>query len=261
MQPVRIGLYQYTIDANDPSVNLDKIRNAALQASREHTDILILPELCLHGYNYRQFPNFSNWFSPAIEKEISLLAASNRISICGTFVTGNAGNHQNTLLLWDKNGQICYRYPKIHLFNLLGEGSHFSAGSSINIYNTGNITLGGAICYDLRFPEMFRRLAALSARLIMLPAEWPIERLEHWITLIRARAIENQVFIAAVNCVGQTLKTEFGGHSMIVDPWGNVVADLGEEADKLLTCQIDMDEVDHVRQEIPVWNDLRNDLY
>jgi predicted amidohydrolase len=121
-------------------------------------------------------------------------------------------------------------------------------------------TTGMAICYDLRFPELFRRYAVQGAKVIVMPAEWPIERVEHWRTLLQARAIENQCFMVATNSAGQTGNTTFGGHSMIVDPWGKIVVEVGETP-TLVTAEIEVDLVDSVRNRIPVFEDRRPDVY
>jgi predicted amidohydrolase len=107
---------------------------------------------------------------------------------------------------------------------------------------------------------MFRRLSDEGAELILLIAEWPLVRIEHWRTLIRARAIENQVFIAAVNACGETGDTVFGGHSMIVDPWGKIIVEAGEEP-MLVTGEIEMDAVRETRNAMTVLQDRRMDLY
>ncbi len=122
-------------------------------------------------------------------------------------------------------------------------------------------TAGLAICYDLRFPELFRGYALAGARLILLPAEWPHPRLAHWRTLLRARAIENQYFVAACNRVGADPNgTRFFGHSTLIDPWGEAIAEAGEEP-CLLTATLDLAQVEEIRRKIPVFEDRRTDLY
>jgi predicted amidohydrolase len=119
---------------------------------------------------------------------------------------------------------------------------------------------GLIICYDLRFPELIRHYALQGARLILIPAEWPHPRREHWRTLLRARAIENQCFVAACNRVGQSKGAAFFGASTVVDPWGEPLIE-GGETEALLTVTIDLAQVDVVRQRIPVFADRRPELY
>jgi predicted amidohydrolase len=117
-----------------------------------------------------------------------------------------------------------------------------------------------AICYDLRFPELFRSYALAGARIVFLSAAWPYPRLEHWRTLLQARAIENQLFIVACNQVGESKGERFFGHSAIYDPWGRLVVEAGDSK-VLLTASVDMALVEEVRQTITVFADRRPELY
>ena len=117
-----------------------------------------------------------------------------------------------------------------------------------------------AICYDLRFPELFRHYALQGARLILLPAEWPNPRREHWRTLLRARAIENQCFVAACNRVGESDGTSFFGASAVIDPWGATLIE-GDDTPAILTTTLDLSLVENVRERIPVFADRRPELY
>jgi predicted amidohydrolase len=119
---------------------------------------------------------------------------------------------------------------------------------------------GLAICYDLRCPELFRRYALAGAHLVFVPSEWPHPRLAHWQTLLRARAIENQMFVVACNRVGNSKNTDFFGHSCIIDPWGEMVIELGE-GEMLGTAVIDVEKVNEVRAKIPVFDDRRPEIY
>jgi predicted amidohydrolase len=148
----------------------------------------------------------------------------------------------------------------LHLFRLMHEDEWLQAGSSALELDLPWGNTGLAICYDLRFPELFRKYAVDGAKMIVIPAEWPIERVEHWRALLVARAIENQCYIVATNAAGQTGDTVFGGHSMIVDPWGKIVIE-GGDAPMLLTAEIEMDMVDEIRRRIPVFEDRRSDIY
>jgi predicted amidohydrolase len=119
---------------------------------------------------------------------------------------------------------------------------------------------GLATCYDLRFPELWCRLRELGARLVFLPAEWPERRIEHWRLLLRARAIENQCFVAGCNRAGAGVDGTFGGYSGIVDPWGRVLAEAGADAG-LVVARLDLAEADRTRSLFPFFSDRRPDLY
>jgi omega-amidase len=152
-------------------------------------------------------------------------------------------------------------YRKLHLFGLMEEDQYLAPGAAGLTMDLPWGTTGMAICYDLRFPELFRRYATQDgARLIVVPAEWPLERIDHWRALLVARAIENQAYIIATNAAGKTGDTVFGGHSMVIDPWGNIMVEAGETS-QLLTVELDLTLVDTVRKRIPVFDDMRLDIY
>jgi predicted amidohydrolase len=142
----------------------------------------------------------------------------------------------------------------------MSEDQYLTAGEELAIVDFAGVKAGLAICYDLRFPEIFRRYALDGAQMVFLPSEWPHPRLAHWQTLLRARAIENQLFMIACNRTGKSRETAFFGHSCIIDPWGESVIE-GGESPMLLTATIDTAMVDEVRTRIPVFADRRPALY
>lgn len=142
----------------------------------------------------------------------------------------------------------------------MDEHQYLSSGDRLALVETAWGQVGLSICYDLRFPELFRAYALSGARIVVVPAEWPHPRLAHWQTLLRARAIENQMFIIACNRVGRTGSNTFCGHSAIIDPWGETRIEGGESED-LLVATIDLDQVDAVRRQIPIFADRQPQLY
>jgi predicted amidohydrolase len=255
-----ISIYQYNINPNDLDLNLQRIMESARLAAIEKSSLLILPELCLHGYNYARINGWKNWMLPAVTDVIGEIAKSNSIAIAGSFVENDQGKLYNTFVMVNSEGMIVHTYRKIHLFNLLGEGDFFSAGNEIRPFNSELGITGSAICYDLRFPEFIRKLALNNCGVMIIPAEWPKPRIEHWKILLQARAIENQVFMIGVNCVGSVLGVDYGGNSAVVNPWGEVIASL-DENEGLITVPIDLDLVEDVRKRIPVWADRKPDIY
>ncbi|MBA4420417.1 MAG: hypothetical protein C0391_04655 [Anaerolinea sp.] len=260
MTDFRLSLYQYNINPHDPEANLQLIRDAASVSSQQESNLLILPELCLHGYNYSQFPTMTRWFFPSVSSTLCAIAKQASIAIAGSFVEEVEDRFYNTFVYIDATGKVRHTYQKLHLFNRLGEDSFFTAGTSISAFESSYGLFGAVICYDLRFPEVIRKLARKGSKLIIISAEWPTERIDHWKILLRARAIENQVFIAAVNCCGKTFKTEFGGYSTVIDPWGKVLCELSEQ-EGLVTIPINLDRVAETNQILPVWEDDKPWLY
>jgi predicted amidohydrolase len=166
----------------------------------------------------------------------------------------------NSMAVFSPQAGVLGVYRKVHLFEPMGEGQYLTAGEAPLSVDLPWGTLGCAICYDLRFPELFRRYFIDGAKLIVIPAEWPEARIEHWRALLRARAIENQAFVIGCNRVGEYNGTRFGGHSMIIDPWGDLVAEAGDE-EMLLTVRINTDLVSEVQSRLPVLNDRRPNVY
>jgi omega-amidase len=140
------------------------------------------------------------------------------------------------------------------------ESAGLQAGDTLAAGEVAGVESGLAICYDLRFPEQFRAYALAGASVVFVPSEWPHPRLAHWRTLLRARAIENQFFVVACNRVGESKGTQFFGHSTIVDPWGELIVEGGEQ-EILLTAPIDTGLVAEIRERIPIFADRRPEVY
>jgi omega-amidase len=170
------------------------------------------------------------------------------------------GRAFNTFVLHGPDGNSLGVYRKIHRFRLLEEEKYLAAGDELGLVDAPWGATGLSICYDLRFPEMFRSYAIGGARLLLVVAEWPVSRIEHWSKLLLARAIENQAFVAAVNKVGESQGVRLGGRSVIIDPWGQPLVE-GDDQEALLTAEIDFKEADKARRFIPVFKDRREDLY
>ena len=183
-------------------------------------------------------------------------------------MTERAGDRlYNTSYVFDRDGSLLADYRKIHLFDVdipdkmtFQESDSFDSGSGICIFDTDVGRIGLAICYDLRFPELFRTMARRGAELILLPAKFTTPTGEaHWELLTRARALDNELFFAAC-CGARAPDGNPYGHSMVVGPYGDIKAECGEE-EAVLFCDIDLREVDAVRKQIPAFTGLRDDLY
>ncbi|MGB8310731.1 MAG: nitrilase-related carbon-nitrogen hydrolase [Halobacteriota archaeon] len=163
----------------------------------------------------------------------------------------------NTSILIDPSGSIVAKYRKIHLFAYHSKERYFlKPGQDIIVADTDIGTVGLSICYDIRFPELYRALIKRGAEIIVCPAAWPYPRLEHWVTFNKARAIEEQCYFISCNQVGAPLPTQtFLGHSMIVDPWGTVVAS-GGDGETVVEGKIDVEFVRKVRSEYTFLKDI-----
>jgi omega-amidase len=259
--PLKISLGQMNIQLGQPAVNFETARRLAVKAALQGSDILVLPELWSTGYDLEHADAYAVPVTEGIFAETAVLAREHNLGIIGSCLSKlGEGKFGNTAVFINKDGTILTEYSKIHLFRLMDEHQFLTAGEALTPVETTWGKIGLAICYDLRFPELFRQYALADCVLTFLPAEWPHPRLAHWQTLLRARAIENQMYIVACNRVGQSKGTDFCGHSCIIDPWGDVLVEAGEE-EALLTVEIDLDKVTAVRQTIPIFKDRRPQIY
>jgi len=258
---LRISLGQMDVLLGDPEANLETVRRMTAEAARRGSDIVVFPELWSTGYDLENAGRYATPTDQGIFAEVAALAAEHGVQVLGSCLSLlGEGEYGNTAVLFGPNGRPLAQYSKTHLFRLMGEEQFLTAGEGQTIVETAWGGLGVAICYDLRFPELFRAYALAGAKAVFLPSEWPHPRLAHWRILLRARAIENQMYIIACNRVGVSKETHFFGHSCIIDPWGKTVIEGGEE-EMLLTADIDTAVVDRVRAKIPIFADRRPDIY
>ena len=162
----------------------------------------------------------------------------------------------NSLFHFDENGILKARYRKIHPFSYSKEDENYSAGFETVTTKVGRIRVGLSICYDLRFPELYRRYAKDGVDILVNIANWPIKRIEHWRAMLKARAIENQSFMIGVNRVGSDPHSEYNGFSSIIDPMGNIILE-NEGEEKILTAEIDIGLVGQTREKLPFLKDIK----
>jgi len=260
MPKLMISLAQMNIALGDVKKNTAQMEKWTAEAARRGSHMVVFPELWSTGYALDQSKELSSTLNTGTFNDMSGAAVGSKISVVGSVLEKRALEVANSAAFFAPNGRMLGIYRKVHLFRLMDEDKWLQPGASPLAMDLPWGNTGLAICYDLRFPELFRRYAVEGAKMIIIPAEWPIERIEHWRALLIARAIENQCYIVACNSAGQTGDTTFGGNSMIVDPWGKVVV-AGGESPNLLTAEIEMDAVDEIRKRIPIFEDRRTDIY
>lgn len=256
-----ISLGQMNVKLGDPAANWQTVQTMTAEAKRRGSDLVIFPELWSTGYDLENAASYATPTDAGLFAQVAALAKQHQIGILGSCLSLlGEGRFGNTAVYFDSNGRSLGEYSKLHLFRLMQEEQFLTAGAAPTLVEAEWGKAGLTICYDLRFPELFRRYALAGAQVAFVPAEWPHPRLAHWQTLLRARAIENQMFVVACNRVGSSKGTDFFGHSCILDPWGDVVIELGER-EMLGTAEIDIAQVDAVRAKIPVFTDRRPEVY
>lgn len=258
---MKIALGQMDIQLGEVQANWRTMEGMVLQAAAEGARLIVLPELWSTGYDLAAAETHAVPPAMGVFADVAALARRQHIAIVGSLLSRNAnGKVGNTAVYFDQDGRSLGEYSKVHLFRLMAEDQYLVAGDHLALVETAWVTFGLAICYDLRFPELFRRYALGGAGAVILPSEWPRPRLNHWIALLQARAIENQMFMIACNRVGSSDQTHFFGHSCIIDPWGEFIVRAGEH-EGLFTGEVDLARVAEVRKKIPVFSDRRPELY
>ncbi|QGQ96817.1 carbon-nitrogen family hydrolase [Paenibacillus psychroresistens] len=258
-----ISLLQMDIEIGEPDrnfANLTLMLSKAIKADPK-PDIIIFPEMWNTGYALEQIQQLADLEGERTKRFISQFCLEHDVNIIAGSIAEKKGDEVlNTVYVFNRQGELTADYSKIHLFRLMDEEKFLASGDQIGKIQIDEIPAGVMICYDIRFPELARKLALDGAKILFVPAEWPNPRLHHWRTLLMARAIENQMFVVACNRVGISGKAEFFGHSLIIDPWGEIIAE-GSEEEEILTATLSMSDVDQVRARIPVFEDRRPEIY
>lgn len=263
---MKISIAQFVVKRGDATANLARISELSAEAASFGSDLLCLPEMCTTGFDWTSNrEHLRDAFHSVIE--LKGIAKKHDIAICGSFLEKTElGNAANCFHYIDAEGSLLAHYRKLHLFTLFHEEGHVEAGNECVAFDTAYGKMGASICYDLRFPELFRRNTEAGALLHILPAAFPHPRLEHWRKLVCARAIENQTYFIAANQSGvedhgsSVGQTHYFGHSMVVDPWGEILAEANED-ECLLQVEINLSNVSRVRKELSAWDDRRTDVF
>jgi predicted amidohydrolase len=225
------GFLQFDVESGAPEKNLARVRDGLAEIAAVHSPvspgIVVLPELWGTGFAYHQLVRLAGEV-PGLLAQLQQLCAGYNILVAGSLPEGSGSSYYNTLYLTGPEG-IIGTWRKQRLFSPMGEDDFFTAGTATAPVNSPLGPLAGLVCYDLRFPELLRQQAALGATLLVVSAQWPEARVNHWRVLLQARAIENQMFVVAANRSGTTDATVFGGHSMIIAPDGAILAEAGRE--------------------------------
>lgn len=248
---------QWSIRRGDPQANIARAKELLEAASPEPGDIVVLPELWPTGYARRErlcqaaAEHGEEWATFVRDA-----AASRGIALAGSAPTAEAGSLVNRLEVWGERGLLGY-YDKMHLFPPMKEEDLFSPGrAAVPIPLSNGLVVGPVICYDLRFPELFRLLAVRGASVFVLPSEFPDPKEDLWHIFLAARAAENQAYVVACNRTGESGGFTFFGSSAVYDPSGRCLGRLGRE-EGFLKIPLDPAEVVQARRALPVLSQVR----
>ncbi|MFD2115907.1 carbon-nitrogen family hydrolase [Paenibacillus yanchengensis] len=260
---LQVALLQMDVFIGDVERNYEQAAHLISQAKQEQPTIkvIILPELWNTGFQLDQIKQLADQDGHRTKQFLAQLSKQHDVYIVGGSVAELKEDQVlNTTYVYDPTGAQIANYSKVHLFRLMNEEKHLTPGNDTSLFSVEETTAGSIICYDTRFPELSRKLAISGAKMMFVPAQWPHPRLHHWRTLLMARAIENQMYVIACNRSGVSDNTHFFGHSLVIDPWGEVIAEASEE-ETILYAEIDLHLVDDVRAKIPVFQDRRPEIY
>lgn len=254
---MRASLIQIAVD-EDESVESRRRRMASLVREQTGADLVVLPELWTTGaFAFEEFDSGAEPLEGPTHEVMAKAASDADVWLHAGSIPERApdGTLYNTSLLFSPSGELAATYRKIHRFGFdKGEAVLMGRGEDLVTVRLPETTLGVATCYDLRFPELFRGLVDAGAETLVIPAGWPERRRDHWTLLARARAVENQAFVLACGTAGTHARVPQAGHSIVVDPWGQVLAEAGA-GEEILTVEFDPGKVAVTREQFPALKD------
>lgn len=254
---MKIAACQFDIAWEDKERNFARLSEFAAQAAARGAEIVFFPEMSLTGFSMNTV--LTGEIDRASVKRVGELARTHRLAIGLGWVENTADRSLNHYTIVGPDGAELSDFVKLHPFSFGTENRFFRRGDCLAMPTFGNFRMATFICYDLRFPEVFQA-ASKDCPFIVVAANWPAARAEHWRTLLRARAIENQVWLLGVNCVGDKGGQKYSGNSSLIDPEGNVLWELSS-IEELVVAEIDPGRVEALRASFPLKSDRRVDLY
>lgn len=254
---MKVAALQFDIAWEDKVANFDRVKTLLQAARLEPNTLVVLPEMFATGFSM-DTAKIAEPYGAATEQFLAGVAQQFGIFlVAGAAMKGRDEQVRNKALVFSPSGELIAFYAKMRPFTPGGERAHYSPGKSALTFQWQEIKVVPFICYDLRFPELFRGMAATDRpELFVVIANWPDKRAQHWVTLLQARAIENQAYVAGVNRVGSDPFYHYAGRSLIVDPSGNILADAGGEQ-TCIQAELDLAHLRKYRQGLPFLDDLK----
>lgn len=253
---MKVYALQYAIHWEDKAANQRLLEEEFARLQPQPGSLVALPEMSCLGFTMRREGLAEDLEGPT-RTFFAQLARQYQITlIAGLSGWGPQGKGRNLALVLGPEGQLLASYCKQHPFSFAGETEHYESGQEEVVFPWQGLQVAPLICYDLRFPETFRRLVTLGAELFVVIANWPSARVAHWDLLLQARAIENQAYVLGVNRCGQDPKLAYPGSSRWVDPQGRVLAALDDQPGRL-EGELDLQELRAYRQRFPALQDLK----
>jgi predicted amidohydrolase len=256
---VRICSAQIASIWEEPEKTLEKAGMFIRHAAASGAAFICFPEQFATGWDPQPRKNIQD-IDGSIVSSLQAYAKEYGIGILGSFRQANVPLPKNTAVAIGKDGGILSTYAKMHLFSSGHEDEGNSPGTDLGVFTFDSLTCGIAICYDLRFPDLFRLYAQKGVEVVFVPSAWPHIRSRHWELFIQARALENQMYITGVNTTGQTPIESYSGNSMTADPRGTIIS-RANETEQLVFTDLDPAIIVKARSEFPVEKDRKDALY
>lgn len=254
----------------DKAVTMAKAEKMITEAAENGAEVIALPEMWSCPYSKKYFRSFAEAENGESLEAMSRWARENKVVLIGGSIPEKCGDKlYNTCFVFDENGEVIARHRKIHLFDVDIEGgirfkesNNFAAGEDITVFDTKFGRMGVLICFDMRFPELVRAMANRGAELIFCPAQFNMTTgPKHWELTIRSRAMDNELYYVGASAARyEGFDYECWGHSTVAGPFGMVEATC-DETEQILYCDVDLNEVDSVRRQLPTFLHLREDIY
>lgn len=246
-----VSAVQMDVRTGDLDANFERAYRLIREAARRGSRAVLLPEMWNTGF---AGPNLIELAQATFRPTVRFMCDAAREA--KAWILGSVGEPEgdrvyNTLLWCSPRGEVAGSYRKVHLFTPTGEDRHFAAGAEAAPVATDFGLTGGLICFDLRFPELARKLALEGAWILFVPAQFPHPRSAHWDVLLQARAIENQVWVVASNRIGRSGELEYFGRSAIIDPWGRIADAALDEREAVISAEVGYEQVERARAALP----------
>lgn len=251
---------QLDIAWEDKRANCEKVSALLGDAEIEAGSLVVLPEMFSTGFSMK-VDKVADGAAREVETFLATLAQEHQAYLLGG--VANAGPNtlgRNEAVVFDPSGSEIARYCKIHPFSYVGETKHYESGEQIVTFSCGDFTVAPFICYDLRFPEIFRKAVKAGANLFPVIANWPEVRTPHWKALLPARAIENQAYVIGVNRCGSDPKVSYSGDSVIISPQGESLVTAGD-GERIISAELDLAVLEEYRRRFPALADMRSDTF
>lgn len=250
---MKIALIQYNPVWEDKESNKQKIHS--IIRNIEGAELIIFPEMTLTGFTMKS-KDMSETIQGESFRYFSSLAKEKSANIFAGIIERRDKRIYNTLIHVKADGNLSKLYRKVHPFSYSSENENYNAGVKPAYTKIKSWKIGLTICYDLRFPELYRKYGKKRTHLIVNIANWPDTRIEHWHTLLKARAIENQCYVAGVNRVGNDPKLIYPGFSCVFDPMGKELVTV-ENEERVIVVELDKNYVKEVREKFPFLDDIK----